>query len=132
MKCVDRLAWRDELWGDVYRTVNLGLAFLLEVAALAAFCWWGFHVSGATWLKVVLGIGAPVIAAIVWGLFAAPRAKYQLSTVSTFAVKVIVFGGATAALIASGQLVLGIVFAAVVIANTALIRIGDLDDGIAD
>lgn len=132
MKCGDRLAWRDELWGDVYRTVNLGLAFLLELAALAAFCWWGFHVSGANWLNVVLGIGAPVVAAIVWGLFAAPRAKYRLSTVSTFAVKVIVFGAASAALIASGQLVIGVVFAAVVIANTALIRVGHLDDGIAE
>jgi hypothetical protein len=116
----------------VYRTVNLGLAFLLELAALAAFSWWGFHASGANWLNVVLGVGAPVVAAIVWGLFAAPRAKYQLSTVSTFAVKVIVFGAATAALIASGQLVIGIVFAAVVIANTALIRVGHLDDGIAE
>jgi Protein of unknown function (DUF2568) len=116
----------------VYRTVNLGLAFLLELAALAAFCWWGFHVSGANWLKVVLGIGAPIVVAIVWGLFAAPRAKYQLSTVSTIAVKVIVFGAATAALIASGQPVLGIAFAVVVVANTALIRVGRLDDGIAE
>jgi Protein of unknown function (DUF2568) len=114
----------------VYRAINLGLAFLLEVAALAALCWWGFHVSGATWLKVLLGLGAPVVAAIVWGLFAAPRARFKLSMGSTLLVKALVFGCATAALIGSGQIVLGIVFAAVVVANTALIRIGNLDAGV--
>jgi Protein of unknown function (DUF2568) len=56
------------LAAGVNRAVNLGLAFLLELAALAALCWWGFHVSAATWVKVVLGIGAPLAAVIVWSL----------------------------------------------------------------
>ena len=34
--CRDRLAWRGELAAGVHRVVNLGLAFLLELAALAA------------------------------------------------------------------------------------------------
>ena len=114
----------------MYRAINLGLAFLLEVAALAALCWWGFHLSGPTWLNVLLGLGAPVVAAIVWGLFAAPRARFKLSMASTLLVKAAVFGCATAALIGSGQAVLGIVFAVVVVANTALIRIGNLDAGV--
>jgi hypothetical protein len=114
----------------VYRAVNLGLAFLLEVAALAALCWWGFHVSGATWVKVVLGIDSPALAAIVWGLFAAPRATYKIPIGPKLLVKAVVFGAATAGLIASGQLVLGVAFAVLVVANTALIRIGNLDEGV--
>jgi hypothetical protein len=116
----------------VNRAVNLGLAFLLELAALAALCWWGFHVSGATWAKVVLGIGAPVAAVIVWSLFAAPRARYRLPMAMTLLVKTIVFGAAAAALVADSELVLGIVFAVLVVANTVLIRIGNLDEGIVE
>ena len=116
------------------RAVNLGLAFLLELAALTALCWWGFHVSGATWVKVVVGVGvgAPVAAVIVWSLFAAPRARYRLPTATKLLVKTIVFGAAAAALIVDSELVLGIVFAVLVVANTALIRIGNLDEGIVD
>ena len=116
--------------GVVYRWTNLALAFLLEIAALAALCWWGFHVSGATWVKVLLGIGAPVGAAIVWGLFAAPRARVRLAMGPKLAVKAIVFGAATAALIGRGQLVLGVVFAVLVVANTAAVRAGKLDEGL--
>ena len=114
----------------MYRSMNLGLAFLLEVVALFGLCWWGFHASGATWAKVVLGIGAPLLAAIVWGLFAAPRAKYKLSIGFTLVVKAIVFGAATAALIASGLVVLGIVLGVAAVVNTALIRLGNLDAGL--
>ena len=46
-------------------------------------------------------------------------------------VKTIVFAAA-AALIADSELVLGILFAVLVVANTALIRIGNLDDGIVE
>ena len=128
------IGYRDAviLRGSVYRGLNLALAFLIEIAALAALCWWGFRVSGATWLKVLLGIGAPIVAAIVWGLFAAPRAKFHLSMGPKLVVKAIVFAAATVALIASGQLILGIVFAVIVIANTTMIRAGNLDDGVAE
>ena len=112
------------------RAVNLGLAFVLELAALAALCWWGFDLSGATWVKLVVGIGAPIAAVIVWSLFAAPRARYRLPIAMKLVVKAIVFGAAAAALIADGELVLGILFAVLVVANTALIRIGNLDEGI--
>ncbi len=114
------------------RAVNLGLAFALELAALAALCWWGFHVSASTWVKVVLGIGAPIAAVIVWSLFAAPRARFRLPMPMKLLVKTIVFGAAVAALIADSEVVLGIVFAVLVVANTALIRIGNLDEGIVD
>jgi hypothetical protein len=40
------------LAANVNRAVNLGRAFLLELVALAALCWWGFQVSASeTWTK---------------------------------------------------------------------------------
>src|SRR5258706_4542265 len=53
---------------------NEALAFLLELAALAALAAWGFAVGDGGLAKAALAIGAPLLAAVVWGLFAAPRA----------------------------------------------------------
>lgn len=50
--------------------LNLGLRFVLEVAALAAFAWWGWA-WGNPW-RWPLAIGLPVLAAIIWGLFRTP------------------------------------------------------------
>jgi hypothetical protein len=114
----------------MYRGLNLAIAFLIEIAALAAFCWWGFTLSSPLWTRVIAGIGAPVVVAIVWGLFAAPRARFTLGFGPTMAVKFVVFALATAALITGGAVVLGILFAVIVVVNTVLIRIGNLDEGV--
>ncbi|WP_424991576.1 YrdB family protein [Nocardia nova] len=45
----------------------------MELAALAALGVWGWKVADATAIKVVSAIGAPLIAAVFWGLFAAPK-----------------------------------------------------------
>jgi membrane protein YdbS with pleckstrin-like domain len=92
------------------------LAFLLELAALAGLCWWGFA-TGSGVPAVALGVGAPVAAAVVWGLFAAPRARRPLSRGGTLAVKALVFGSAAAAVAAIGHPVLAGVFAVVVVVN---------------
>jgi len=114
----------------VYRALNLAIAFLIEVAALVAFASWGFQLSAAGWVRVLVGIGVPLVTAVVWGLLLAPRATFKLPMVAKLLLKAVVFGAATAAIIASGGLVLGIVFAVIVAVNTALIRIGNLDEGI--
>lgn len=51
--------------------INLGLRFLLEVAALVAFGAWGWEtVAGVTgWM---LAAGLPLAAATAWGVFAVP------------------------------------------------------------
>jgi hypothetical protein len=52
--------------------VNLGLRFLLELAALAALGVWGWH-TGEGWLRFVLAIGVPLVAAALWGIFRVPN-----------------------------------------------------------
>jgi hypothetical protein len=106
------------------RGANEALAFLLEVVALVAVGVWGYHVGSGVPLKVVLAIVLPLLVAVVWGLFAAPRAVVTLPLWGVLVVKALVFGAATAALILSGHRVLGVVFAVVVIANTATLTVG--------
>ena len=65
-------------------TVNANdvVAFLVELVVLGLLAWAGFQSGGvAGW---VLGIGLPVVAAVAWGLFAAPRAR-----VSSFGLRLV-------------------------------------------
>src|ERR1700685_4512216 len=83
-----------------------GAGVLLGVLALGGLAWWGADTGGGLAAKILLGAGAPVLAAVAWGLFAAPRARFQVPLAAVLVVKVIVFG-------------LG-GFAVVVVINTAL------------
>jgi uncharacterized protein DUF2568 len=116
---------------NVYRAVNLGLAFLAEIVALAALCYWGFHIGNSTTVHIVLGIALPLAAAVLWGLFAA-AAKPMISVPvwCKILIKTLVYASATVGLFVTGHHVLAIVFAVVVIVNASLIRIGNLDEGI--
>jgi hypothetical protein len=101
------------------KSANLGLRFLLELSALAATSYWGFATaSGVT--QWVLGLGAPIAVAIVWGLFVSPKAKVALPHPARFAIELLVWAAAAAALVAAGHLVLGIVFATVAVVSGAL------------
>jgi Protein of unknown function (DUF2568) len=103
---------------------NLAVAFLLELCALAALGYWGFHTgSGSgTGAKVALGIGAPLLAAIVWGMFVAPKATVKLPAPAQLALKVAIFGLAAAGLALAGQPGWAWAFGLVVVANLALVR----------
>jgi len=90
------------------RAANLALRFLLELSALAATAYWGFATaSGLT--QWVLGLGAPALVAVIWGLFISPKAKVELPRPAQFAIELLVFAAAALALIVADQPVLGIV-----------------------
>jgi hypothetical protein len=61
----------------------LAVRSALELLALGALVYWGFSEFDGV-LSVVLGIGAPLAAAVVWGLFVSPKARYS-STASSSA-----------------------------------------------
>lgn len=83
------------------RGVTLTVRFLCELAMLAAFGSWGFEVGDGV-LGVVLGIGAPLVAIAIWGAFVAPKAKLPVSLSTRLVLEVLLFGAATAALVAVG------------------------------
>ncbi|MDL4816672.1 YrdB family protein [Actinomadura opuntiae] len=100
--------------------LNEGLAFLLELAALAALAWWGFTTGGNAVVHILLGIGTPVLAMIVWGAFAAPRARFKVALPFVLLVKAVVFGAGALALHGVGHPALAAAFAVVALLNTAL------------
>lgn len=53
------------------------LVFFAELGMLAGLAAWGWHVGDGP-MRIVLAVGAPLVVAIVWGAFLAPRARKPL------------------------------------------------------
>jgi hypothetical protein len=97
------------------------VAFLVEIVVLALLAFAGFRADGA-W-RWVLGIGVPVAAAVVWGLFASPRAlisSYRLR----LGTKLVVLGAGVGAGFVVLPLVWAYLFALVVALNLVLMHVG--------
>ena len=106
------------------RAANLALRFVLELSALTATAYWGFATaSGLT--QWVLGLGAPALVAVIWGLVVSPKAKVELPRPAQFAIELLVFAAAALALVAAGQPILGIVLAAVELVSGTLNYVWD-------
>ncbi len=104
----------------VLRAANDGLAFVLELAALAALAVWGFTIDAVWPLRVTLGLGAPILLIVVWGLLLAPQADHRLPLPWLIVVKLVVFGLAAAALAAAGHPRLAVVLGVLVVLNLGL------------
>ena len=54
------------------KAANLGLKFLLELGAIAAFAYWGASHSPVV-LAVSLAVAVPALFVAAWGIWAGPR-----------------------------------------------------------
>ena len=99
------------------KEANLAVRFLLELCLLAALAYAGLQVN------IVLAVFAPLVAAVVWGLFVSPKARFPLSRPLWVGVQVVLFGAAVVELVASGQGVLGSIFGIAVAVNLALVLV---------
>jgi len=105
------------------KSANLALAFLLELCMLAALGDWGFHTGESTMGRIGLGLGTPLLAAIVWGTLLSPRATVKVSGMIKFILQVIAFGAAVVALFAADRSTWAWVFGLLVILNKILLYI---------
>lgn len=108
---------------DVLKGSNLALRFLLELAALGALGYWGYQTGSGTFSRIALAIGAPLLAAVVWGLFVAPKATFATGGALRLGLQLLVFGAAALALANAGQETLAIAFGGVAAANAALMAV---------
>src|SRR3954447_18091735 len=114
------------------RAFNLGLRFALELAALAALAYGGWRVPGPLWLRILLALALPVLAAVVWARWVAPKASHPVADPQRLFPEWLVFGGATVALAATGHPLLGALLAVLAAANRlALWRLDTGTDGTA-
>ena len=102
------------------KDVNDGLAFLLELAVYASVCYWGFTSSTRWPLRLLAGIGTPVVFAAVWALFGAPSASHPAHGLARAALEICWFGGGAAALLLTRRRVLAAVFVALYLVCTAV------------
>jgi Protein of unknown function (DUF2568) len=98
---------------------NDALRFFLELAALAALAYWGFHEFGGV-VQWLVGIGAPLLVAVVWGTFMSPKASRPTFDPVRLLIEVAVFGAGVAALFAAGASTLAVVFAVLAVLHLAL------------
>ncbi|BDV29940.1 YrdB family protein [Microbacterium terricola] len=88
------------------------LAFVCELFAFGSLLLWGFAAWPFPW-NIVVGIGAPVIAILVWALFVSPRAVFAVHPFVRAVVELLVYVSATIAWWSLGFAWVGIVFFAV-------------------
>ena len=110
---------------------NMGLLFFLELGVLAALCYWGFAVGSGIVVQILLGIGAPVLAAGIWGWWGAPRSSHRLKGYQFLILRIVFFGTGCLALFAASQTGLGVLFTVLVVINLSciyLLRIDTVSD----
>jgi Protein of unknown function (DUF2568) len=108
------------------QAVALAVRFGLELCALAALAWWGFSVGDGVGSYSV-GLGAPVAAAVVWGVLAAPKGRFEGRDPQRLAGEVVVFGAAVLALGGLGRWWLAAAFAVVAAVDGVVVRRGARD-----
>jgi hypothetical protein len=102
------------------RAANLAVKFLLELGAIAALAYWG-ATSGGGVRAVLLALVTPAVAIVLWGLFAAPKSGRRLSPGARVPFELFVFALAVVAFVAAGSPGAALVFAVIVVVNTALL-----------
>ena len=101
------------------RVFNLGLRFGLELCALVALAYGGWHAPGPVWLRILLAVALPLLAAVVWGRWVAPKASHPIPDPQRLVPEWAVFGGATVALALTAHPILAAALAVLAALNRA-------------
>jgi len=97
------------------------VAFAAELASLAALAVAGWSLPAPTPVRLLAAVGFPLVAAVLWGLFAAPRAVVAVPALA-LVTRVLVHGAAVVALLVLGHPVLAVVLAAAALLGAPLSR----------
>lgn len=103
-------------------TVNSMVAFLLEITVLVAVCYWGFHLQqGGLPIRILAGVGAPVLMAVAWGIFGSPKAPVGLPGPLDAAFRILWFGIGALAFWAAGRPIAALALIGVYALNAAML-----------
>ena len=105
---------------ELLKGLNLLVRFLLELCMLAAVGYWGFKTHSGWALKILFGIGLPLLIAVIWGTLMAPRSAHRLSGVPFLVMDLVLLGSGAVALYASGQWTLAWVYAVTLLVSEIL------------
>ena len=99
------------------RVANLGARFVLELCALVALGYGGWQASGPVWLRVLLAAALPLVGAVIWARWVAPKASHPVPDPLRLIPEWLVFGGAAVALAVTGHPILAAALAILAAVN---------------
>lgn len=108
---------------ELLKVINIGLRFLLELCILVIFGYWGFQTGINNFMKILLGLGAPILFAMVWGTFLAPKSPMRPEEPWLFLLELVIFALTCWALYSTGKVNLTIIFCVVYVLNKILMVI---------
>ncbi|MBO3663626.1 YrdB family protein [Microbacterium stercoris] len=91
------------------------LRLLTEIVAFGSIALWGFFTWPFPW-NIVVGIGAPALAIVVWALFVSPKAVLSVHPFVRMVVELLIFLSATLSWWALGQPWIGLAVGVVCVA----------------
>lgn len=97
---------------------NLPLRFLLELASLAAFGYFGGTIVARPWMRTLAAVALPALVALFWGIFVSPKARIPTGHVGRALLGLVVFLAAAATLHARGAPRLAMGFALVALVSS--------------
>lgn len=107
---------------EIWRGANLLIAFLMELVAFGAIGFEGASHGGGPVSRVLYGVLAALAAMLIWGLFAAPQATFDVPALAVL-TKLLVFGGAALALHRSGHPRAAVIYPLIVLANLGIVHV---------
>ena len=105
---------------EILKGLNLAARFLLELCVLISVGYWGFKIGSGWLLRILLGIGVPLLIAVIWGMLGAPKSTFQLQGLSLLVLEILVFGSGVAALYLARNSALTWVLALAIVINRIL------------
>lgn len=108
---------------QMFKMFNLLIRFLLELCILVIFGYWGFQTGGNTLMKFLLGLGAPILFAVVWGTFLAPKSPRRLDEPWLSLLELVIFALTCWALYSTGKADPTVAFGGIYILNKILMVI---------
>jgi hypothetical protein len=108
---------------NIIKHINLLFVFLVELGMLVSFGYAGFQSGKNVVIKYLLAIVLPLIAAIIWAIFEAPRSQHRLQQPYRTILALLLFLSAAFFLYRTGKTEMAILFAiaAVVTQSLALV-----------
>lgn len=107
----------------IFGGILLGVLFLVELAALFSFGYWGYRLEAGWALRIACAIGLPALVAVFWGTFVAPKASIPVPETWRTVLQLAVFLLAATALYFSGRPGWAAGYAIIAVADAALVYV---------
>ena len=98
---------------------NMALMFFLEIGVYVAAGYWGFT-AAPSGLAVPAAVAVPLLFAVVWGVFGAPKARLPLRGAARAVLEIAWFGGGAALAYAAGAHTASVLLAVLFVLHAAL------------